>query len=223
MNRTEWLKEKRREAEERYDTLWAPLYSEKWGVYSNASHLRFIQKFLDLLPEHSAILDAACGAGRYMSILLEKGHSVYGIDQSKGMLESARRKFPGVQLEKVGLQEMAYQEVFDGTICMDAMEHICPEDWSRVLNNFSRALKPHGYLYFTVEIAAADEVEAAFVSDRGLGLPTVYGEWINDDVYHYYPSLAQVREWIRQAGLDLVEEGEGDGYHHFITIKPLVG
>jgi hypothetical protein len=55
MNRSDWLKEKRREAEERYDTLWAPLYGEKWGVYSNATHQQFIQKFLSLLPQPSTI------------------------------------------------------------------------------------------------------------------------------------------------------------------------
>jgi hypothetical protein len=37
--------------------------------------------------------------------------------------------------------------------------------------------------------------------------------------YHYYPPLEQVREWIRHAGLDVMEEGEGDGYHHFVIRK----
>ena len=62
------------------------------------------------------ILAAACGAGRYLPFLLEKGHSIIGIDQSRGMLTYAKTKFPGVQFEKVGLQEMAFQEVFDGAI-----------------------------------------------------------------------------------------------------------
>lgn len=146
MDRSDWLIEKRHEAEERYDTLWAPLYGEMWGVYSNATHQQFIQRFLSLLLQHSTILDAACGAGRYMSLLLEKGHTVVGIDQSQGMLSRSKVKFPTIHMEKVGLQEMFYDEVFDGAICMDAMEHVCPEDWPLVLNNFHRALKPQGYL-----------------------------------------------------------------------------
>jgi hypothetical protein len=28
-----------------------------------------------------------------------------------------------------------------------------------------------------------------------------------------------VREWLQEASLDVVEEGEGDGYHHFLTRK----
>jgi SAM-dependent methyltransferase len=219
MDRIAWLRERRREAEERYSNWWAPLYSEKWGVYPNASHLRFIQKFLDLLSPNSRILDAACGAGRYMPQLTGKGHAVTGIDQSQGMLDRAKEKYPEVQFEKVGLQEMKFQEVFDGAICIDAMENVCPEDWPVVLANFQHALKPRGYLYFTVEMQDEAEVKTAFEEAQRSGAPVVYGEWINDDVYHYYPSMEQVRKWIQQAGLTIIEDGDGDGYHHFLMHK----
>lgn len=219
MDRSSWLRDRRNEAEERYSTWWAPSYDEEGGIYPNASHLQFIQKFIYLLPSNSTILDAACGSGRYMPQLLEQGHSIVGLDQAKGMLARAKEKFPNVQFEKMGLQEMSYQEMFDGAICMDAMEHVSPEDWPVILANFQRALKPHGYLYFTVEVQDEAEVKSAFEQAQQMGLPVVYGEWVNDDVYHYYPSLEQVREWISQAGFMIVEEGEGDGYHHFLTRK----
>lgn len=219
MDRKAWIKVQRREAEEKYDKLWAPLYDEEGGVYSNATQQQFIQKFLRLLPEPTTLLDAACGTGRYMSMLLEKGHTVVGIDQAEGMLARAKAKFPSAHMEKMGLQEMIYSEVFEGAICMDALEHVCPEDWPLIFHNFHRALKPHGYLYFTVELAAEQDLEMAFQQAQDVGLPMVYGEWINDDVYHYYPSMSQVKEWLQQTGFDLVEEGEGDGYHHFVTRK----
>jgi len=219
MDRATWLKERRQEAEERYSNWWAPEYGKTLGFYPNSSHLQFIQKFLDHLPQHSSILNAACGAGRYIEQLLEKGHTVIGIDQAAGMLARAKEFFPQVQFEKVGMQEMSFENLFDGVICMDAMEHICPEDWTLILGNFHRALKQHGTLYFTVEIADEAEVKSAFEEARKSGVPVVYGEWVNDEVYHYYPSLEQVREWIQQAGLVILEEGEGDGYHHFLMRK----
>lgn len=219
MDRISWLREKRREAEDGYDILWSPLYDVEGGIYPNASHQLFIQKFVDLFPQNSTILDAACGTGRYMLQLLEKGHTITGIDQAKGMLARAKEKFPEVQFEKVGLQEMSFENIFDGAICMDAMEHVCPEDWTVVLGNFHRALKQQGYLYFTVELQDETEVNAAFDEAQQSSLPVIYGEWINDGVYHYYPSLEQVREWVQQAGLVILEEGEGDGYRHFLTRK----
>jgi hypothetical protein len=117
------------------------------------------------------------------------------------------------------LQEMPYQEVFSGAICMDAMENVCPEDWPLVLSNFYRAIKQQGYLYFTVEIADENEVKEAFNRAQQSGLPVVYGEWPDESVYHYYPSIQQVKEWIRQAGLDLLKEGDGDDYYHFLLQK----
>jgi ubiquinone/menaquinone biosynthesis C-methylase UbiE len=219
MNRTAWLRKMRRETEDQYDTIWAPLYGEKVGLYIDATHHQFLQEFLGLLPQCSLILDAACGAGKYMPMLLEGGHIIVGIDQSQGMLSRARDKFPDVQFEKIGLQEMPYQEVFSGAICMDAMENVCPEDWPLVLSNFYRAIKQQGYLYFTVEIADENEVKEAFNRAQQSGLPVVYGEWPDESVYHYYPSIQQVKEWIRQAGLDLLKEGDGDDYYHFLLQK----
>jgi SAM-dependent methyltransferase len=219
MNRSDWIKAMRGEAEKSYDTLWAPTYGEKFGIYDNAAQLRFIQSFLRLLPQPGTLLDAACGAGRYFPLLLEKGHTVVGIDQSAGMLGRAREKFPGVRLEKIGLQELSYREAFEGAICMDAMEHVFPEDWPAVLGNLQRALKPQGVLYFTVEIAAEAEIEQAFLRGKQMGLPVVHGEWADQEVYHYYPPLLQVREWLRSAGFDPLEEGEGSGYRHFIVRK----
>jgi SAM-dependent methyltransferase len=219
MDRTTWLKEKRREAEERYSTLWAPLYWEKFGLYANETHQQFLQEFINLLPQNSGVLDAASGAGRYLPFLLEKGYTVTATDQSGGMLARAKEKFPAVRFEKVGLQEISYQEIFDGAICMDAMEHVSPEDWPLVLSNFHRALKPQGYLYFTVEIADATDLNAAFARGQQLGWPIIYGELADEEVYHYYPSLEQVREWLQQAGFVLQQEGEGNGYYHFIVRK----
>lgn len=222
MDRTTWLKEMRRDCEEKYDTRWAPEYGEKWGLYSNTTHQQFLQEFLSLLPSRSLILDAACGAGRYLPYLLEKKHSVIGIDQSQGMLARAKENFPAVRFEKMGLQEIPYREAFDGVICMDAMENVCPEEWSLVLGNFHRALKPGGYLYFTAETldnTDEDEIRQAFEKAQQAGLPVVYGEDPDEEVYHYHPTNGQVRDWAQQAGFELFREGNGEIYYYHILLR----
>jgi hypothetical protein len=102
---------------------------------------------------------------------------------------------------------------------MDAMENVFPEDWLLVLNNFHQALKAQGYLYFTVELADEKEIENAYLAGKQLGLPVVYGEWAHESGYHYYPLIEQVKKWIQQTRFILVEEGEGDGYYHFVVRK----
>jgi ubiquinone/menaquinone biosynthesis C-methylase UbiE len=223
MDRIAWLREMRRGCEEQYDRE-SPLYDEEGGVYSNNTHRQFLQDFLSRLPQSSMLLDAACGTGKYLPFLLEKEHSVVGIDQSQGMLERARAKFPGVPFAKVGLQEIDYREMFDGAICMDAMENVPPEDWSLVLGNFHRALKPGGYLYFTaetIENADESEIRQAFERAQQAGLPVVYGEWPDEEVYHYHPSTEQVREWVREAGFEILQEANGEIWYYHILVRKL--
>src|SRR5262245_19649347 len=128
MERSSWLKEKRRLAEERMDRLFAPTYDEQWGNYSNDSHRAMIEQFLTLCPPGCTILDAACGTGKYWPLILASGRSIHGIDQSWQMLLKAQAKFPDVPVTKLGLQEMSFAAEFDGAICMDAMEFVFPED-----------------------------------------------------------------------------------------------
>ena len=219
MDRAEWLKETRRKAEERYDKRWAPIYDANWGGPLEATHRRWMERFLELCPPGGLVLDAACGTGRYWALILESGRPVYGIDQSAGMLRCAKAKFPSVPVEKLGLQEMHFEPAFEAAICMDALEMVFPEDWMRVLGNLQRALKPGAYLYFTVEMAEESEIAQEYASAQELGLPVVYGECTDGEGYHYYPQLEQVREWSAEAGFELVEEGFGDLYEHFLVRK----
>ena len=221
MDRVSWLREMRRECEEQYDRESA-LYDREGGVYSNITHRQFIQEFLRSLPQNSRILDAACGTGRYLPFLLEKGHSIVAIDQSQGMLGRASDKFTGVEFEKMGLQEMAYREMFDGAICMDAIENVPPEDWPVVLSNFHRALKPRGYFYFTVETienANESEIGQAYERAQQAGLPVVYGEWPDEGVYHYHPTSQQVREWTQQAGFEILKDANGEIWYYHLLVR----
>jgi SAM-dependent methyltransferase len=250
MERAEWLKRMQDKAEAFYDHF-SPFYWVKFGLGASQTHREYLQSFLERVSPRSILLSAACGAGRFDGMLLEAGHSVVGIDQSAGMLARARERFPEVRYEQIALQEMDFREAFDGAICVDAMEHICPEDWPGIVQGFREALRPSGVLYFTACVAEAyqDKVGVAYKRAKARGLPVVFGEVVDaveegfdlflsyEDVfdipedaleeradvavYHYYPSLEQVRAWIGQAGLVIEEEGTGDWYEHLVVSKRL--
>jgi SAM-dependent methyltransferase len=246
MDRVDWLKKLRAQAETLYDHL-APAYWVTFGLYANVTHLRFLEKFLERLDAQSKVLDAACGAGRYDGVLLAAGHQVLGTDQSAAMLVRAcevfpKERFPQLSYAQVGLQELDFHAEFDGAICVDAMEHVSPEDWPDILARFHRALRPGGPLYITVDLADWDEVNEAYARATALGLPVVLGEVVDPlaaayeqtmaldwqevsgaqsdrAVYHYYPPAEQVRTWLDQAGFALEEEATGDGYAHLLARK----
>ena len=241
MERSEWLKLMQKRAEELYDRF-SPRYWVTWGLAVEETHRIYLQKFLERVASHGTILSAACGAGRFDGLLLKAGHSVVGIDQSAKMLASAKEHFPEVEYQKMALHEINFRESFDGVICMDAMEHICPEDYLGILQGFQKALKPNGVLYFTADREEEPDFDLQMYFEQGKarGLPIVFGEVADEAafeqamameqievpdeltdraVYHYYPPLKKVREWIHQAGFAIEEEGAGNGFHHFVARK----
>jgi len=240
MEREEFLKKMRSMAESLYDQI-SPQYWVKFGGEVDETHLTYLQKFLERIPPGGVVLSAACGAGRFDGLLVEAGHPVLGIDQSAGVLKQAREhfpleSFPQLQYEKLGLQEMNFEAAFDGAICMDAMEHICPEDWPGIMRNFQKALKPGGWLYFTTDWEEAGKMESSHQRAQALGFPVVYGEVVDEleaayeqakaggpvldaSVYHFHPPLEQVQAWVTQAGLAIEEVGTGSEYHHILATK----
>ena len=218
MDRAAWLQERRRIGEERMDTLFAPIYDEHWGATIDPAHRRMLDRFLARCPPRARLLDAACGTGKYWPLLLGEGRSLLGIDQSGEMLRRAQARFPGVPVEKLGLQGLAHADAFDGVVCIDALELLPPEDWPRVLANFHRALSAGGVLYFTVELPE-DDLAEVFQAAVAAGLPVAEGEYVKEGGYHYYPPIARVRSWLDAAGFDILEEAVGDGYHHLLARK----
>ena len=222
MDRQAWLRERRRTVEERHDAIHAFTYDDQYGEIG-PTHRRFVADLLERCPPGGAVLDAACGTGKYFAMVLESGRRVVGTDQSTGMLARARARFPAVPLERVGLQELAFDAEFDAVMCIDAMENIPPEDWPRVLAGLRRALRPDGRLYLTVE--EPDPADLARVQAEAVarGLPVVPGEMAEEGAgYHYYPSREQVGGWLEEAGLavvaeDVSDEGDGYGYLHLLT------
>ena len=239
MERAQWLHQMRAHAAAAYDRV-APRYWDEFGLYPNAVHRQFIARLLGQLAAPGDLLDAACGAGRYDGLLAEAGHRVLGIDQSGGMLARAREhfppeRFPTLRYQQLGLQEMAFRAEFDGAICVDALEHLPPEDWPGIIRHLEEALKPGGMLYVTVEVAQEAEVRQAYERAQAQGLPVVWGEVADQVVavpdqsasgdpaapvvYHYYPPLEQVCAWLGKAGLTIEAEGAGDWYAHFLARK----
>ncbi len=153
------------------------------------------------------------------------------------MLDRARRFVPQARYEKMRLQEMGFEEEFEGATCIDAMEHVSPEDWPVVLRQLRASLEPGGVLYLTVVRSEGASLEDSFRRAQHQSLPVVPGE-VADAVeesfaralatpapepedsdkaaYHFYPAPEQVRRWIDAAGLVVESEGAGLWYSHLL-------
>ena len=186
----------------------------------------FIDRLLETCPAGGIVLDAPCGTGQYFARVVASGRRVVGIDQSAGMLEQARARGIAEALHQVGLQELAFEDEFDGVMTVDAMENVFPEDWPLVLSNLRRAARPSGHLYLTVEEIDEAAIDAAYAEQTERGLPAVRGEVVEGDTagYHFYPGRAQVRAWLADEGLIVMAEDTADhgdwGYWHLLLRAP---
>jgi SAM-dependent methyltransferase len=219
MDRRAWLDAQRAGIEERYDREYAPTFDDDSPISS--THVRFVERVIQSCPPGGAILDAPCGTGRYFEQVLAAGRTVVGIDQSAGMLARARVKHPEVVLQKLGLQELGFEDDFDGAMCIDAMEYVFPEDWPVVLGNLHKAVGGRGPIYLTVEQVDAAELACVFAEARAEGLPAVYGENLRRGGYHHYPSPDRVSAWLKDESLEIADEGVSHGrtysYRHLLV------
>jgi cyclopropane fatty-acyl-phospholipid synthase-like methyltransferase len=218
--RRRFLDRRREICRERFDTLHAPAYDERWGSYLNPTHERCVRNVISQLPAGARVLDAACGTGKYWPLLLDAALEVVGTDQSQAMLDVAHAKHPDVTTYLVALQDLADAGLppFDAVLCVDAIENVGPEDWPGVVAGLRGLVRPGGAAYLTVELPDPDDVHDT--EDTG-GVstgqaPLVPGEVLSDGAYHYYPSIEGAVAILRDAGFSVDEVVEGDGYAHLL-------
>jgi SAM-dependent methyltransferase len=221
LDRASWLASRRAVVEQDY-TRDGPTYDDGYDPVTPV-HRGFVERLIATTPPDGRILDAACGTGPYMGIVLEAGRTVVGADQSAGMLERARQKHPDVRLELVGLQELAFDGGFHAAMCTDAMEHVPPEEWPLVVANLRHALRPDGHLYLTVEEVDPAHLDRVFAAGREAGLPIVHGEDVGEDTggYHFYPERDRVDRWLAEGGFSVIDDADewldGYGYRHLLV------
>lgn len=223
MDRRTWLEERRAAVELDY-TRDAPSY-EVDNYEISGAHRTFVNRVVEACPPNGVVLDIPCGTGRYFELVVAQGRRVVGADQSAGMAEQARARGLAESVEQTGLQELAHVAAFDGVLCIDAMEHVPPEDWAQVVHNLSRACRDGGLVYMSLEVLReqAAHLDQALADALAQGLPAVRGEDVGDDTggYHFYPADDQIRAWLDAARMQVIEDTAdmtyGDwGYRHLL-------
>lgn len=119
--------------------------------------LPFIEIQLRLLGDHARVLDAACGTGKHVIALAQKGFEAAGADISGGMVERARINSKeanlAIRFEQAGFGELSKvfeKNSFDAVLCLgNSLPHVLGKlELARALTDFAACLRPGGMVMF---------------------------------------------------------------------------
>jgi SAM-dependent methyltransferase len=197
--------------------------------------------FGELLPKleglglrHGDLLDVACGTGKGIGPMLDRGWTVTACDISPGMIEQATEKFPeGVKFDVCDMAELPHLGDFDLVWALnDPVNYLVDDgDLERAFASMGANLAPEGLLVFDCNtMKVFREAFGADVEDnrgdrwtwRGLGgADDIYeaeisGEEVESNIHRerHWP-VDVVRSALTTAGLEPLaaigqrEEGAG--------------
>jgi SAM-dependent methyltransferase len=139
----------------------------------------FVQRFAP-----TSVLDAGCGTGRVGRELARRGLDIVGVDIDPEMLDTARRKAPGVDWHLADLVTVDLSRSFDVIVMAgNVMIFLKPGTESVVVANMARHLQPDGLLIAGFQIMPDrltvqryDEIAA----NAGLALAERWSTWDRD-------------------------------------------
>lgn len=120
-------------------------YCDEFG--ENDNYNKYIDKWLNLVGS-GKILDVGCGCGKNCNYINSfDGFISTGIDFSDNMLEEARKRNPSVEVFKMDMTELSFDDnSFDGILSNCSMIHTPIELVPQTLLGFKRVLKENGRL-----------------------------------------------------------------------------
>ncbi len=128
-----------------------------------------------------SVLDAGCGTGRVGRELARRGIDVVGVDIDGEMLETAKRKAPGVDWRLADLASVDLGRTFDAIVMAgNVMIFVTPGTEQEVVANMQRHLRSGGILIAGFQLQPDRltlEAYDALAAGAGLALAERWSTW----------------------------------------------
>ncbi len=152
--------------------------------------MRWVRKWLDMLPRGAAILDAGCGEGVLVDEYRAKGRRIEGLDLN----------YESETVRRGDILNMPYTDgAFDVVVLLDVIEHVGFTAQRTALKEIWRVLRPSGNLIISIP-------NLAHLNSRWTLLTA--GRLDRTDSVVNHPGERPIRESVNmllEAGFDIVE------------------
>jgi SAM-dependent methyltransferase len=101
----------------------------------------WVQRWAHLIPEHGDVLDLACGSGRHMHLLKQRGHQPIGVDRDPAALALAAAHGRVVQADIENGPWPFSDQVFAGVVVTNYL-------WRPLLPAIVQSVAPGGALIY---------------------------------------------------------------------------
>lgn len=177
----------------------------KWdsGLYDHKHD--FVSKYgedlVDILNPKPGeeILDIGCGTGDLAQLITDRGAHVTGIDSSKEMIETARKKYPSIDFEIQSATSFSFNKKFDAVFSNAALHWIREKE--KVIKQVYKCLKPGGR--FVAELGGKGNVEK--IIDALKSALAAHGFIKESQVQTwYFPSLSEYASLLEANGFRVI-------------------
>ncbi len=161
--------------------------------WSKRRHRRspLLAEWLQSLPVGARLLDLGCGGGQDAGDLGQRGYRVVGLDRTRALLSTGRRRFRSLPLVCADLRYLPFQAMlFDGVWAAASLMHLPKPDARRILTDLRRLVRQGGLFAATVTYG----VKSSLVTD-GWVPGRYFARWRKDE-------LARA---VRRAGWKILE------------------
>src|SRR3954465_9692267 len=101
-------------------------------------------------PPGCRLLEAGCGAGRWLRFLSDRGRPIVGLEYSRETVDMVKRHWPDLDIVQGDCERSPFPDgSFDGALSFGVVEHWM-EGPERPLRDLLRVLKPGGKAYISV-------------------------------------------------------------------------
>jgi SAM-dependent methyltransferase len=119
--------------------------------------LGYVDLVLEGLQSGAKVLDLGCGTGNPIAkYIVEKGFCVVAIDQSKKMLEIAKKQVPEAEFIHSDMINVDLADGFGAAIAWDSIFHVERHHHSAIFHKLGKSLEPGGRLLLSVGGSGAE-------------------------------------------------------------------